>query len=32
MSLVPYILIGLVVFAGIVIWFDDIAIHRNTRD
>jgi len=32
MSLVPYIIIGLVVFAGIVIWFDDIAIHRNTHD
>ena len=32
MTLVPFIIFGLVVFAGIVIWFDDIAIHRNARD
>ncbi len=31
MSLVPFIIFGLVVFAGIVIWFDDASIHRTTH-
>ena len=29
--LVPFIMIGLVVITGIVIWLDDADMHRNTR-
>ena len=30
--LVPFIMIGLVVISGIVIWLDDADIHTNTHD
>jgi hypothetical protein len=30
--LVPFIMIGLVVITGIVIWLDDAQMHNNTHD
>ncbi len=30
--LVPFIMIGLVVITGIVIWLDDAQMHSNTHD